>query len=105
MKRMMTKKKGIADHEAEAKALELKDQDIYVPEIKQKQEAAKTTEQKAESKMKRQETLKKNNKVVITSTQAGIDKNAMKNAANDVANKVNKAVVVGKQESGCCTIF
>jgi hypothetical protein len=31
---MMTKKKGIADHEAEAKALELKDQDIYVPEIK-----------------------------------------------------------------------
>lgn len=34
LKRMMTKKKGLADHEAEAKALDLKDQDVYVPEIK-----------------------------------------------------------------------
>lgn len=96
MKRMMTKKKGIADHEAEAKALELKDQDIYVPEIKQKQET-KSTEQKEESKMRRQSTLKSGGNEAKTAAAVGVTKTSPTPAA--------KAVVVGKQESGCCTIF
>jgi hypothetical protein len=96
LKRMMTKKKGIADHEAEAKALDLKDQDVYVPEIKQKAPAA-SSEAKAESKMKRAGTLKAKGVETKSAADAGIDKTQFE-TPQDNASKgagVTKAAVVG----------